>query len=283
MEGVAKKIRWSRFLGPHSDRGIIVPIDHGLTMGPIPGLDSISRIESWILHPGITGIIAHKGMVERLGARGLLQGLGIMIHVNGMISLAPTPDRKEMLTSVERAVRLGADAISLQLNFDGTNDAHNLKLLGATVDEADRLGLPVLTMLYDKLSGAPEAQRLERLRHLMRACVELGTDALKLAAPKDLSFIPALLDGVQDHTAVLFAGGEKCSEESLLDLARSVVLHAGSGLCVGRNVFQSENALAILHRLQQIILEGHGAQPSRSPSAVRSGLAGPSVLRLASD
>ncbi|HEX2691901.1 MAG TPA: hypothetical protein VHN14_35070 [Kofleriaceae bacterium] len=272
MEGVAKKLRWSRFLGRHSSRGIIVPIDHGLTMGPIPGLDRISRIESWIHHPGITGIIAHKGMVERLGARGLLHGRGLMIHLNGMISLARTPDRKEMLTSVERAVRLGADAISLQINFDGTNDAHNLTLLGATVDEADRFGLPVLTMLYDKVPGVPEDQRLGRLRHLMRACIELGTDALKLAAPKDLSLIPALLDGVQDTTAVLFAGGEKCSDEELLDLARSVVLHGAAGLCVGRNVFQSDNAHAVLNRLQQVLLDGP-AQTSRNPLAALPGLA----------
>ena len=283
MEGAAKKIRWSRFLGPHSDRGIIVPIDHGLTMGPIPGLDSIPRIESWISHPGITGIIAHKGMVERLGTRGLLHRRGVMIHINGMTSLAPTPDRKEMLTSVERAVRLGADAISLQLNFDGTNDAHNLTLLGAAVDEADRFGLPVLTMLYDKAPGIPEDQRLSRLRHLMRVCVELGTDALKLAAPKDLSLVPALLEGVRETTAVMFAGGEKCRDEELLDLARAVVIHAAAGLCVGRNVFQSDNPGALLHRLQQIVLESNAAPPSRNPLAALPGLVSPAVLRLAND
>jgi class I fructose-bisphosphate aldolase/fructose-bisphosphate aldolase/2-amino-3,7-dideoxy-D-threo-hept-6-ulosonate synthase len=160
----------------------------------------------------------------------------------------------------------------LQINFDGTNDAHNLTLLGATVDEADRFGLPVLTMLYDKVPGVPEDQRLGRLRHLMRACIELGTDALKLAAPKDLSLIPALLDGVQDTTAVLFAGGEKCSDEELLDLARSVVLHGAAGLCVGRNVFQSDNAHAVLNRLQQVLLDGP-AQTSRNPLAALPGLA----------
>jgi class I fructose-bisphosphate aldolase/fructose-bisphosphate aldolase/2-amino-3,7-dideoxy-D-threo-hept-6-ulosonate synthase len=228
-------------------------------MGPIDGLDSIARIESWIRHSAITGLIAHKGMVERLGARGLLHGRGVMIHVNGMISLAPTADRKELLTTVERAVRLGADAISLQLNFDGSNDAHNLQLLGSVVDEADRFGLPVLTMLYDKVPGTSDEHYLKRLRHLMRACIELGTDALKLATPADLGLIPALLEGVQDATQVFFAGGERCSEAGLLALARAVVLHGASGLCVGRNVFQSENAAALLGRLQQILFDGNAA------------------------
>jgi class I fructose-bisphosphate aldolase/fructose-bisphosphate aldolase/2-amino-3,7-dideoxy-D-threo-hept-6-ulosonate synthase len=271
MDSFAKQIRWSRFLGRHSRRALIVPIDHGLTMGPIDGLDSIHRVASWIVHPGITGVIMHKGMATRLGGQGLLEGRGIMIHVNGMMSIAPSPDNKEMLTSVERAVRLGADGISLQINFDGTNDAHNLKLLGTAVDEADRFGLPVLTMLYDKDSGLGEDQRLARLRHLIRACVELGTDALKLAAPKDLSLIPALLDGVQDHTAVLFAGGQRCSDDELLELARAVVRHDASGLCVGRNVFQHENAMAMLDRLQQIVLEGRRVQPAQEPVSLARG------------
>jgi class I fructose-bisphosphate aldolase len=283
MDSVAKKIRWSRFLNRHSGRGLIIPIDHGLTMGPLPGLNSISQIESWIPHPGITGVIAHKGMVERLGARGLLQGQGIMVHVNGMTTLAPTPNSKEMLTSVERAVRLGADAVSLQINFDGKNDAHNLRLLGTVADEADRYGLPVLTMLYDKVTSAQPEQRLGRLRHLVRACVELGTDALKLAAPAELSLIPALLDGVQEHTAVFFAGGEKCADEELLELARSVALYGASGLCAGRNVFQRENAAAILDQLQQILLTDSGVPPSKSPFTTPVEQAGRPVLRVAND
>lgn len=283
MHGVAKKMRWSRFLNRHSNRALIVPIDHGLTMGPIPGLDRISHIQRWILHPGITGVIAHKGMIERLGARGLLQGRGLMLHVNGMTTLAQAPDTKEMLTSVERALRLGVDALSLQINFDGTNDAHNLRLLGTVVDEAERFGLPVLTMLYDKGPDAQAEQRLARLRHLMRACVELGTDALKLAAPEDLSLIPVLLEGVQEHTAVLFAGGEKCGEGELLELARSVALHAGSGLCIGRNVFQRENAAAILTRLQEVLLDGGGLPPSQGPFSHLGDVAGRPALRVAND
>jgi class I fructose-bisphosphate aldolase len=257
MEGVAKKIRWSRFLHQSSGRGLIVPIDHGLTVGPIAGLDSLRRIESWIQHPGITGVIAHKGMVERLGGRGLLQGKGIMIHLNGMTSFAAMPNSKEMLTTVERAVRLGADAISLQINFDATNDAHNLRLLGTVVDEADRFGLPVLTMLYDKVVDIEVQQSLGRLRHLMRACIELGTDVLKIPAPKDVSLIPALLEGVQEHTAVFFAGGAMCKDDELLELVRSIPLYGASGLCIGRNVFQRESATAMLTRIQEILLETH--------------------------
>lgn len=173
MEGVARKIRWARFLDRLSGRGILVPIDHGLTMGPIEGLGSLEEMARWLPHPAITGVIAHKGMVERLAGLGLLCGAGVMVHLNGMTSLAAWLDHKEPLTSVEAAARLGADAVSLQLNFDGANDAPN-PTPGAAADEAQRCGLPLLTMLYDKAPCADWAARLQRMRHLMRACVELG-------------------------------------------------------------------------------------------------------------
>lgn len=268
MEGVAKKVRWSRFLDRRSGRGIIVPIDHGLTIGPVEGLNSVEQVSRWISHPAITGIIAHKGLVERLGGQGLLRGVGLMVHLNGMTSLAAEPDSKERLTSAEAALRLGADAVSVQINFNGKNDAHNLRLLGEVVDEAQHYGLPVLTMLYDKVESAGLEQRVRRQRHLIRACVELGTDALKLAMPASLAEVPELLEGVVEHTPVFFAGGPVAEEEEMLGKVRELVACGATGLCVGRNVFQRENTLELLSRLQAVVLEGGEPQPRRWPHVV---------------
>lgn len=253
MDGVGKSLRFSRFLERRSGRGILVPIDHGLTVGPLPGLERPEEIATWIGHPAITGVIAHKGLVERLAGRGLLRGVGVMVHLNGMTCLAPRPDQKERLTSMEAAVRLGADAVSLQLNFDGTNDAPNLVQLGAVVDEAASFGLPVLTMLYDKLSLDGTEARVRRLRHLARACVELGTDALKLAAPGTASELPEILRGLTPHTAVFFAGGAVRAEAEMVSLAAKIVAAGATGLCVGRNVFQRDNACSALDRLGEVI------------------------------
>ncbi|OJH33762.1 class I fructose-bisphosphate aldolase [Cystobacter ferrugineus] len=264
MDGVAKKIRWSRFLHEQSNLGVIVPIDHGLTMGPIQGLERMEQLGRWIRHPVITGVLAHKGLVERLGSQGLLRGQGVMVHLNGMTSLSASPNRKEMLTSVERAIRLGADAVSVQLNFDGTNDASNLMMLGRVVDEAHDYGLPVLAMVYDKVESTREEPRLLRMRHLMRACVELGSDALKIAAPARLALLPVLLDGIQEHTSVFFAGGSKCSDEEFLSLAREAVGRGATGLCVGRNVFQRESPATLLDQLWELMREDSGEESEAS-------------------
>ncbi|WP_428266996.1 class I fructose-bisphosphate aldolase [Haliangium sp.] len=253
MAYAGKLLRLSRFRYRGSQRGLIVPIDHGLTLGPVDGLVSVARIGAWLTHHGVTGIIAHKGLIERLASRNMLGRLGVMMHLNGMSSLASKPDTKQLLTRVDTAVRLGVDGVSVQLNYDGDNDPHNMQLLGAVVDEAQRFGLPVLTMLYDKVESADPRARIARLRHLMRISIELGSDALKLAAPSNPDELPLILDGLCEDIPIFFAGGSLSSDEQLLSMTRLAATHGASGLCMGRNVFQRESADLLLDRLSRIL------------------------------
>jgi class I fructose-bisphosphate aldolase/fructose-bisphosphate aldolase/2-amino-3,7-dideoxy-D-threo-hept-6-ulosonate synthase len=258
MTHMARQRRWNRFLDAKSGKALIVPIDHGLTLGPIEGIGSPGDILDWFAPDLATGIILHKGMAERLGG---VHGCGMMLHLNGAMSTDATPDLKVMLTSVDAAVRLGADAVSVQVNFTPGCASHNLRMLGAVVDDAHALGLPVLAMVYDKLD--PAGPSPVTLRHFMRAAVELGVDALKILPPANLDTMSDLIYGVQEHTPVLFAGGPLTGEDELLQLGRAVVAAGASGLCVGRNLFQRPdprstmaNLLACLRQAPRVDLAG---------------------------
>jgi len=275
----AKLLRLSRFRRRRAGAagakatGLLVPIDHGLTMGPLKGIRSIDQIATWITHPAISGIIAHKGMVERLAARDLLSGLGVMVHLNGMAAFSATPDVKELVTSVRSAQRLGADAVSIQVNFDGTNDAHNLKLLGRVADAALKEGVPVLTMLYDKVVHTSDRARLTRLRHLIRLTIELGTDAIKLAPPATSRLTTEVPELLADHardTAIYFAGGATCPDAELLQLARETARCGGAGLCIGRNVFGRSDPDELLTTLDRSL---SFPEPTPLRSAEGGGLA----------
>lgn len=250
---VGKKLRMSRFHYRNSKRGLIVPIDHGLTLGPIEGLSSVREIGGWIQNPAICGVVAHKGLAERLAAAGLLRGLGLMIHLNGMASFSYTADTKQRLTSIETALRLAADGVSFQVNFDGKNDVENLQTMGRVVDEASDYGLPVLGMVYDKVKNEERGKRVKRLRHLVRVSIELGCDAVKLAPPNDLSEVEELVDGLAEDIQIYFAGGDLGSADKLYEQARAYVDLGASGLCVGRNVFQRPDAHRILNELKDIL------------------------------
>lgn len=250
MTEMARKRRWSRFVDKESDKALIVPIDHGLTMGPLDGLNRVEDVQRWLDPDVVTGVVAHKGFAERLGGA---PGCGLMIHLNGSLTVCESPDVKQMLTSVEAAVRLGADAVSVQANFTSATAGHNLQLIGSVVDQAHAYGLPVLAMVYDKTNR----DGMHTLRHFLRAAVELGIDALKVAAPPNLDSIPELVDGVQDHTPVLFAGGVLADEQSLLDLASAVIRYGTGGICIGRNVFQRDDPRATLAAVRDLFRSAH--------------------------
>ena len=250
----AKKIRQRRFLNAVTGKGILIPIDHGLTMGPLKGIETTGHMGHWLRSPHINGVIAHKGMIERLAERNCLTG-GVMVHLNGMTSIAPSPDTKEMLTSVAAAARLGADAVSVQVNFTGENDRHNLMLLGAVADEAAALGLPLLTMLYDKGPLLPEKKRVQRQRHLLRAAIELGTDMLKISLPSVAEVAPLLAD-LQEEALIFVAGGQVGDERELLAQVSTALHYGAAGVCVGRNVFERSNPAEFLAMLAATI-HGH--------------------------
>ncbi len=256
MTYIARKRRWSRFVDPQSGSTLIVPLDHGLTIGPVTGIDRLEDMVRWLSRGLLTGVVVHKGLAERLG---LAIDCGMMIHLNGALSVDAQPDRKLLLTSVEASLRLGADAVSVQTNFSPTTAGDNLRLLGSVVDDAHSFGLPVLAMLYDKTGSGSSSERMTRMRHFIRAAIEMDVDAIKLAAPDDPSAIAELMDGVQSHTSVVFAGGERKSHAQLLDLARAIVQCGGAGLCIGRNVFQHDNPCDILAELLGALRETRSA------------------------
>ncbi len=171
-----------------------------------------------------------------------------------MSAMASDPDRKLRLTRMDTALRLGADAVSLQVNFDGTNDAHNLELIGDIVDEAQPCGLPVLAMVYDTRKQQ-DGDPVKRYRHLMRIAVELGVDAIKIAPPTDVAHVPALLRGLAGDVAIFFAGGSVQSEDALLALARAAAVNGAAGMCVGRNVFQRERPAELLTEVRRVFEE----------------------------
>jgi class I fructose-bisphosphate aldolase/fructose-bisphosphate aldolase/2-amino-3,7-dideoxy-D-threo-hept-6-ulosonate synthase len=253
MPSAGKIVRLNRFYLPDTQVAVIAPVDHGLTLGPIDGLENIAAISRWIRTPGITGIIAHKGMIDRLAGRHLLSGLGVMVHLNGMTASGVEPNRKELVTEIETALRLGADAVSIQLNFDGSNDSHNLTLLGRVVDQAMRFDLPVMPMVYDVCPAAGSDRSLARLRHLMRVAVELGADALKVAAPSSLSDVRVLLADLSADIPIFLAGGARGTAPRVLEVLREALRWGGRGLCMGRNLFQSDAPESLLREIRDII------------------------------
>ncbi|KGJ97561.1 class I fructose-bisphosphate aldolase [Colwellia psychrerythraea] len=252
MSYIGRKLRERRLLFQGLNSGLIVPIDHGLTMGPIKGINNFNDIERWINNENVSAIIVHKGMLESLVVNNVIKGnAGVIVQLNGMLAISKTADTKELVTSIEAAIRLGADAVSIQVNFTNNNFAHNLDTIGKVVDEAHKYGLPVLTMLYDKVDCVDSTEKNERMLKLANAAVELGVDAIKIAIPENKSHINSLM--LNGLIKVFFAGGDIIDDQEFIDNTELVMKAGATGLCAGRNIFQHSNPNLIINQLAKKI------------------------------
>ncbi len=248
--GNASSFRWTRFIDAVSRTGLIVPLDHGLTGGPISGIGHMTQVLPWLRSRLINGVIVHKGFAARLHEANALEGKGLCVHLNGAMTLSRFPERKELLVDVDTVLRLGADAVSIDLVFDGSNDTENLRLASHVSDAARVWQLPLLVMLKSTKSDAGSQARI--FRHLTRAMTELGATAVKVPRCQ-ASDIGELLDDVSRDIDVFFAGGERDDEQSLIDFAAQAVQAGARGFCFGRNVFQNPRPEAFMAKLRLVM------------------------------
>ena len=85
---------------------VMVPMDHGVTIGPIEGLVDMQNIINKLNIGGADACILHKGLAKNVDTR----RLGLIVHVSASTKLGLNINRKVKVCSVEEALRLGAGA-----------------------------------------------------------------------------------------------------------------------------------------------------------------------------
>ena len=131
MSEVGKKIRLDRIMNRNTQRTVIVPLDHGVTIGPVTGLIDMKKTINQIAEGGANAVLENKGIIG-LGYRGFGKDIGLILHLSASTNLGPDPNRKVQVASVEEAIILGADAVSLHVNIGSDTEAEQLATLGRT-------------------------------------------------------------------------------------------------------------------------------------------------------
>ncbi|HMT03478.1 MAG TPA: hypothetical protein PKD00_09270 [Burkholderiales bacterium] len=250
---VGRKHRLKRIIGKYSFP-IIVPIDHSFTRGPIDGLFPINIVSNWISHPNISTILAHKGTLEHLLEKGLINlDKALILQLNGCPSTNEYIYYKKQLTSVEVAINLGCDGVSLDLNFDGKIDGDNFAMLGNIVDQAHAKGLPMMCMISSMLESIDEKLYLTRLRHYIRSAIEMNVDIIKINSKfRSKCFLEKLFFGLAEDVVLLIAGGEKLSINSSCEYIITALNSGARGVCIGRNIFQQKDAYSYLNNIANL-------------------------------
>lgn len=234
-------------------RMVIVPMDHGLSMGPIAGLEDMTEIINKIADGGANAVILHKGIV-RAGHRGYGRDIGLILHLSGSTSLGPDPLGKVPVATVEEAIKLGADAISVHVNVGAPNEPEQLRSFGEVAEICAGWGMPLLAMMYPRGPKVKSEHDPAMVAHAARVGAELGADIIKTNYTGKIDSFKKVVKGCP--VPVVIAGGPKmATDRDVLEMASEATKAGGAGVSIGRNVFQHRNPTGMVRALAKIVHE----------------------------
>jgi fructose-bisphosphate aldolase/2-amino-3,7-dideoxy-D-threo-hept-6-ulosonate synthase len=235
-------------------RTIIAPMDHGITVGPIPGIEDMAKAVDAVVNGGANAVLLHKGMVSS-GHRGYGKDAGLIVHLSGSTSLGPDPNAKKLVTTVEQAVKMGADAVSVHMNVGAETEAEMLQDLGMVSEVADEWGMPLLAMMYPRGHDVKNPYDVEVVKLAVRIGVELGADIIKTNYTGSIDSFKEVVKGA-GKIPVVIAGGEKAKKiEDVLQIVKESVDAGGAGVAMGRNIFQAKDPGKMIAALNAIVHE----------------------------
>ncbi len=257
---LGKSIRLERIFNRNTHRTIIVPLDHGVSVGPIFGLIDLRDTVNKVAEGGANAVLMHKG-IPRRSHRGSGRDIGLIIHLSASSNLSPFPNAKTLVGGVEDALRLGADAVSVHINLGDETERYMLGELGRISSEANSWGMPLFAMVYARGPKIKSEYDPEVVKHCARLAEELGADVVKVPYTGDIDTFHDVIDGCD--IPVVIAGGPKMeNEKDILQMAHDSIQAGGSGLSVGRNIFQAKNPRLLVKALHGIVHENRTVSQS---------------------
>jgi class I fructose-bisphosphate aldolase len=264
MPGIFRRL--GRLFNPVSGRAVILPMDHGVGEGMLPGLTAVGALLDMLDGRDVQGVVLNKGPARAHGAI-LPLSAGVIVQLSGGTKHALPPYGRTVVCSVGEALRLGADAVSMQINVGNDLEDRMLADFGAMADEAHQAGLPVLAIIAPRGGHIVNELDPSLISHCIRLGSELGADLTGVPYGGDPE---SFAEAVESSDApVLVTGGPGRSDHGRFLAAMEEALRCGAaGLCAGRNIFQSPDPGQVL---DQILAMVHGPR-SESEVAGEPGL-----------
>ena len=229
-------------------RYLTVPMDHGISLGPVSGLVDIESTIDAVTRGGADAVLTQKGIAPRVHPN--RNGAGYICHLNASTSVGPDSNDKRISGTVEDALRAGADAVSLHVNVGSESEPKQIEDLGRLTSEAHDLGVPVLAMTYARGPGIAEDDP-ETLAHAVRFGEELGADVIKTGYSGDAETFERVVEATAKP--VVIAGGSKGTDRETVEVVRGAMDAGASGVSMGRSIFQHEDPEAITGAVSAVV------------------------------
>jgi len=252
---LAKQIRLNRIFSHPSKRLCSVAVDHfiGYQTGLPAGLVNVPETIGKLVAGKPDAITMLKGMAKSAWA----PHAGRVPLIIQCVTFTANDGVIECLARPEEALRLGADAAAVSLGVRGPNEGKFLGILARMVEEADRVGLPVIAHIYprDFSTGGTIVYDAENIWWAVRCGIECGADVIKVPFTGDAGSFREIV--ATSPVPVVAAGGPRCETFlAALEMMAKVVESGARGGTIGRNVWGAADPTRALVAFRAVIHDG---------------------------
>jgi len=237
--------RLARVFRPPTGRTVMLAIDHGYFQGPTTGLERVDLSIVPLLGYA-DALMATRGMVRSTIPPA--SGTPVVLRASGGPSILKELSDEQVAVSMEDAVRINACAVAVQVFVGGEFETQSVRNMTRLVDEGQRYGIPVLAVTA---VGKELTRDARYLRLATRICAELGAHVVKTY------YCAEGFDTVAAACPVplVMAGGKKLPELDALTMAYRAVEEGAAGVDMGRNIFQSDDPVAMIRAVGAVVHE----------------------------
>ncbi len=263
---------------------MVLPYDQGLEHGPrdffpYPPSGDPAYICELAIEAGFNAVAFQYGIAEKYIAK-FAGRIPLILKLNGKTEVPSDAQALSPLnSSVEDAVRLGADAVGYTLYIGSPRQDEDFRQFMKVREDAEKYGMPLIVWSYPR-GEAVEAKggrdSLWAVDYAARTAAELGADIVKinfpkLAPPEKREKHPKPYNELEEsdeerikrviasavQTPVLLSGGEKGNDADVIQKVRLSMEAGAIGMIFGRNVWQRpyEEALRIVAQFREILSE----------------------------
>ncbi|MDY0379823.1 MAG: hypothetical protein RBQ74_04875 [Defluviitoga tunisiensis] len=259
-----KDLRLSHILNPKSGKSVIIPIDHGLIMGNIAGLqDPLGTLENLIrlgidatlISPGIakitTDIFSSKDAPGRILTIDLPLSSTIPGESGNIIG-------HKIIANLEFALRNAIDVVKVLLPW-GEKDSvqmESIEVVATVANNCDKWNIPLMVepVFWTSHTSKEKKTSANLIGHAARIALELGADVLKIPYTGNILEFKELLNNLQVPVFVL-GGAKMDSIEDILKIAKESIEAGAKGIVFGRNVWQNSKMESLINALKEIVHE----------------------------
>ncbi|MBI3459099.1 aldolase [Candidatus Azambacteria bacterium] len=240
-------------------KAMFLAYDQGMEHGPVD-FNDLNVDPNYILDIAymndFTAIVLQKGIAEKYYTGTDYQhNIPLIMKLNGKTNLFKGEAYAPQECTVEEALKLGAVAVGYTIFAGSVHEAAMVKEFGNIVKEAHENNIPVIAWVYPRGKDIIDDQDPKIVAYAARLALELGADMAKIKYSGSQENFAWAVKAAGKMPVVLSGGNKTVTDEEFLEIVRNVMAAGGTGIAVGRNVWQHPDPISMSKKIAQVIWE----------------------------